>query len=62
MSYNSPKFDKDAHYAAMSRRELEALVARYEEFLRKHPAGTTINEELQLVRMKLAERVGRNKK
>jgi hypothetical protein len=67
MGYNSSKFDKDAHYAAKTTRELEQLVVFWEEAIEKwqdhnpdRPHNSAI-EELAIVRMKLAERIGRKK-
>lgn len=60
MAYNSGKFDKDAHYAAMTTKQLQELIVfwkkRISEHLTHHPVA---HEELAVVQMKLAERIGR---
>ena len=58
MAYNSPKFDKDAHYASKSTKELEQLVKFWEESIAKHGGNIAINE-LHIVKIKLAERIGK---
>ena len=58
MGHNSSKFDKDAHYAAKSTKQLEELVVFWKEAMVKHPYKVA-NEELGLVQMKLAERIGK---
>ena len=66
MGYNSSKFDKDAHYASKSTKELERLVVWWEnainEFLCRNdkPHNMAINE-LAIIKMKLAERIGKKK-
>jgi hypothetical protein len=59
MGHNSTKFDKDAHYASKSTKQLEELVVFWKEAIAKHPEGKMANEELGLVQMKLAERIGK---
>ena len=61
MGYNSTKFDKDAHYAAKSTKDLEKLVVFWKEAIVKHPNHKMANEELAIVQMKLAERIGKKK-
>lgn len=61
MGFNSEKFDKDAHYAAKSTKELESLVVFWKEAVVKHPQHKMANEELGLVQMLLAERIGKKK-
>jgi len=60
MAYNSSKFDKDAHYAAMPTKQLQELITfwkkRISEHVNHHPRA---HNELALVQMKLAERIGR---
>jgi len=65
MGYNSSKFDKDAHYASKSTKQLAELVvfwekriAEYEQKQFGHSHTIAINE-LAIVKMKLAERIGR---
>ena len=60
MTYNTTKFDKNAHYASKSAGELQKLVAFWEEAVAKHGGAHAVNE-LQLVKMKLAERIGKKK-
>lgn len=59
MAYNSPKFDKDAHYAAKTTKQLEQLVVFWNDVLSQYPDRKIANEELNLVKMKLAERIGK---
>jgi hypothetical protein len=59
MGHNSTKFDKDAHYASKSTKQLEELVVFWKESIAKRPEGKMANEELGLVQMKLAERIGK---
>lgn len=55
-------FDKNAHYAAKSTKQLEDLVKFWEESI-AHFNGThyTAINELAIVKMKLAERIGKKK-
>lgn len=60
MAYNNgAPFDKDAHYAHMSVPQLEKLVATWKEAVAKFPQHKLFNEELGIVQMKLAERIGK---
>jgi hypothetical protein len=62
MGCNTSKFDKDAHYASKSTKQLEELVKFWETSI-AHFNGThniAINE-LHIVKMKLAERIGKKK-
>ena len=60
MAYNNgAPFDKDAHYAGMSVSQLEKSVVAWKEAVVKYPQHKLFNEELELVRMKLAERIGK---
>lgn len=61
MGTNSSRFDKDEHYAAMSAKQLESLVVFWTKAVADHPQHKIANEELALVQMKLAERIGRKK-
>lgn len=61
MGYNSSKFDKDAHYAAKSTKELEKLVVFWKEAIAKHPHHSIGINELAIVQLKLAERIGKKK-
>ena len=58
MGTNSSVFDKDAHYASKSTKQLEALVVFWKEAIAKHPHRFA-NEELGLVQMLLAQRIGK---
>jgi hypothetical protein len=67
MAYNSSKFDKEAHYASKSTKQLEELVvfwqkaiAEYDQIRFKGPPNQWINE-MHIVKMKLAERIGKRK-
>ena len=67
MGYNTSKFDKDAHYAAKTTKDLEQMVvfwekaiAEYDVVRFKGPHNIAINE-LHIVKMKLAERIGKKK-
>jgi hypothetical protein len=60
MAYNSPKFDKDAHYASKTTKQLEELVVFWKEAFEKH-GGSVRSNELAIVQMKLAERIGKKK-
>ena len=55
-------FDKNAHYAAKSTKQLEDLVKFWEKSI-AHFNGThhTAINELAIVKMKLAERIGKKK-
>jgi len=55
---NSSKWDREAHYAGKTTRELEALRGRYIEHLKKHDHAF-VRVELAHIRMLIAERVGR---
>lgn len=64
MGHNSTKFDKEAHYAAKTTRELEDLVVFWKNAIvkfdnRMHQGHVIAIEELGLVQMKLAERIGK---
>jgi hypothetical protein len=60
MGYNSSKFDKDAHYAAMTTKQLEELIAFWKKRISEHAIYHPIaHNELSLVQRKLAERIGR---
>jgi hypothetical protein len=60
MGHNSSKFDKEAHYAEMTPKKLEELIVFYKAAIAKYPRSMTVcNEELGLVQMKLAERIGK---
>ena len=62
MGYNTSKFDKDAHYAAKTTKELEKLVVFWKDSVNKHGLSHTIaTNELAIVQMKLAERIGKKK-
>lgn len=58
MGNNSSKWDRQAHYDAMTMAELEAQKTFWEEVLVKHPYPAA-NEELEFVRLQIAERIGR---
>jgi hypothetical protein len=67
MGYNTSKFDKDAHYASKTTKELEKLVVFWEKAISEYdvvrfkgPPNQWINE-LHIVKMKLAERIGKKK-
>ena len=67
MGYNTRKFDKDANYAAMTTKELEKLVVFWEKAVSEYDVvrfkgqpNHWINE-LSIVKMKLAERIGKKK-
>jgi hypothetical protein len=65
MAYNSPKFDKDAHYASKTTKQLEELIVFWKETIAHYnesPIGCPkmASEELALVQMKLAERIGKH--
>lgn len=67
MAYNSPKFDKDAHYASKTTKQLEELIvfwkdaiAHYNDYPSPIGCPKMASEELALVQMKLAERIGKN--
>lgn len=59
MAYNTKQFDKDAHYAAKTTKQLEQLVMFWNDVLSQYPDRKIANEELNLVKMKLAERIGK---
>ena len=59
MGTNSKKFDKDAHYAAKSTKELEKLVVFWKKAVTDHPGRSVAIDELAIVQMKLAERIGK---
>ena len=64
MAYNNGnKFDKDAHYAAMSTKKLEELIVFWKAAVIKHEkskgVASTVANELAIVQMKLAERIGK---
>ena len=60
MGYNSSKFDKDAHYASKSTKQLEELVKFWETSIAHYRGTHTVGiNELAIVKMKLAERIGR---
>jgi len=58
MGNNSSKWDREAHYAAKTTKELEALRGRYIEHLKKHDHAF-VRVELEHIRMLIGERVGR---
>ena len=60
MAYNNGnKFDKNAHYDAKTTKQLETLIAHWKDSVVKYPQCKVINEELGIVQMKLAERIGK---
>jgi len=61
MGTNSSKFDKNEHYDAMSANQLKDLIAFWTESVKKYPQHKIAIEELGLLQMKLAERIGRKK-
>ena len=60
MGYNSSKFDKDAHYASKSTKQLADLVKFWEASIAQYNGthNLAINE-LHIAKMKLAERIGK---
>lgn len=61
MSYNSGKYDQEAQYAKKSLTELIALRTQFELAVAKYPNGPKMfNEHLEWIRMKIAERIGKN--
>lgn len=62
MGYNSSKFDKDAHYASKSTKELYELVKFWETSIANFNGTHNIAiNELHIAKMKLAERIGKKK-
>lgn len=67
MGYNTHHFDKDAHYAAKTTKELEQLVVFWKDAVARHEGGSlggrniAINE-LAIVQLKLSERIGKKVK
>lgn len=57
------KFNTDAHYAAKSSKELETLLHQALDFVAKHPQfeHTHHNEYIHLLKLKIAERIGKKK-
>lgn len=61
MGYNTKHFDHEAHYASKSTKELEALLKKAQEFVRKYPQfeHSWHNEYIHSLKLKIAERIGR---
>lgn len=58
MGNNSSKWDRNAHYKAMSTRKLENLRDWWLERLNKQE-NTVARNELELIRLYIAERIGK---
>jgi hypothetical protein len=60
MAYNTKHFDHDAHYASKSTKQLEELVKFWEVSIAHYHGIHTLGiRELAVVKMKLAERIGK---
>jgi len=60
MAYNTAHYDKEAEYAKKSMAQLVAIRTQFELAVVNHPnAPKMINEHLQWVKMKIAERIGK---
>ena len=61
MGNNSSKYDREAEYAKKTLTELGKIRTEFESAVARHPDGPKMfNEHLEWVRMKIAERIGRN--
>ncbi len=60
MGCNSKKFDKEAHYASKSTRELEELLKNAKDFVQKNPKFEQgmHNEYMHSLKSLIASRVG----
>ena len=63
MAYNNGNtYDQEAEYAKKSMTELIAIRTQFELAVANHPNGPRMfNEHLEWVKMKIAERIGKQK-
>jgi len=63
MAYNSPKFDKQAYYDAMTMRQLQEAMDWWEDWIKKRTGQDRANaiEELAFIRLQRAERFNKGK-
>ena len=59
MGTNSTKWDNDAHLNAKTTRELEELLKWWQSPERSQHCLPLINEQIAVIKMKIAERIGR---
>lgn len=61
MGYNTEKFDREAHYASKSTKQLQDLLKEAENFTQKYPQFEhgQHNEYVQDLKRRIAERIGR---
>ena len=63
VGYNTKHFDHEHYYASRSTKELQNLLKEAQEFVDKYPQFERgrHNEYLQLLKLKIAERIGKKK-
>lgn len=62
MGYNSSEFNKMDHYAKKTLKQLQDTAKFFADRVEEVPRHRMVNEELQLIKMLIADRIGKNKK
>jgi uncharacterized protein YgbK (DUF1537 family) len=62
MGYNTKQSDWDARYSAMTTKQIEALLKKAQEFVKKFPEhefNSFHSEYIHSLKLKIAERIGK---